>query len=282
MTIDFHTHLLPRRFARERIEVAARDATFDTLFRDAKAKLRTTEQLIAAMDEAEVDMSVAVGYGWCDPEIARESNDYLLEAAARHPKRIVPFCSVHPGWGDGALLEVSRCADAGARGIGELHPTSQQIDLAALDARIEGLMALALERRLPVMVHGSEPVGHAYAGKGDTTPGVLLAFIERFPRNDIVCAHWGGGLPFYALMPEVRAALANVYFDTAASPLLYAPRVFNTVAETLGANHILFASDYPLLPQLRVISQARSALPAYLVHAVLHGNAARLLGIGDR
>ena len=37
----------------------------------------------------------------------------------------------------------------------------------------------------------------------------------------IIAAHWGGGLPFYALMPEVRDALQNVWFDTAAGHLLY-------------------------------------------------------------
>ena len=117
----------------------------------------TADELVAAMDEDGVDVSVALGYGWCDPDVARESNDYLLASAERFPGRIVPFCSVHPRWGRAALAEVERCVEAGAAGIGELHPTSQRIALGR-DRALAKLMALAAERGLPVVVHGSEPV----------------------------------------------------------------------------------------------------------------------------
>ena len=221
---------------------------------------------------------MALGYGWCDRGVARESNDYLLDAARRFPGRIVPFCSVHPGWGDDALAEAERCLKAGARGIGELHPASQGIDLATMPG-LEPLMALARQHAVPVLVHGSEPVGHLYPGKGDTTPERLLHFVSRFPDVTVVCAHWGGGLPFYALMPEVAAALANTYFDSAASPFLYSPGVFPVVARAAGAGRVLFGSDYPLLRAGRVMKQACDTLDEETAHAVLHANAARLLGL---
>ena len=34
------------------------------------------------MDEAGVDVAVAVGIGWTDPGVAREANDYLVESTA--------------------------------------------------------------------------------------------------------------------------------------------------------------------------------------------------------
>ena len=278
MIVDFHTHILPPSFRERRAALAERDATFAALFADDRARMATADELVAAMDEDGVDVSVALGYGWCDPDVARESNDYLLESAARFPGRIVPFCAVHPAWGRTALDEVERCVEGGAAGIGELHPTSQRIALAR-DRGLAKLMALAIERRLPVVVHGSEPVGHAYAGKGTTHPDTLLAFIQRFPQADIVCAHWGGGLPFYALMPEVRAALASTYFDSAASPFLYEPGVFATVAATAGTDRMLFGSDFPLLRAKRVADQARQGLDREAASAVLGGNAARLLGL---
>ena len=71
----------------------------------------------------------------------------------------------------------------------------------------------ALRLGLPVVIHSSEPVGHSYPGKGNTPPDKLLAFINNFPNNKIICAHWGGGLPFYDLMPEVNENLKNVYVD---------------------------------------------------------------------
>lgn len=277
MIIDFHTHILPPSFKRRRAEIAARDATFRALFANPKAKIATAAQLIRAMDEDGVDWAVVVGYGWCDRDIAREANDYLLDSAERHPKRIIPFCSVNPDWGDEALREVENCLDAGARGIGELHPTTQQFRLKG--KKLRDLMRLAARRDVPVLVHGSEPVGHDYAGKGDTDPATLLGLAEAFPKNRLIFAHWGGGLPFYALMPEVRKALANTYFDTAASPFLYQQSVFRTVANAAGMERVLFGSDYPLLRPKRVAEQAMSGLTSKQAAEVLGGNAKTLLGL---
>ena len=123
-------------------------------------------------------------------------------------------------------------------------------------------------------------MGHLYPGKGNKRPETLLAFAKNFPGAPIVMAHWGGGLPFYALMPEVREALADVYFDTAATPFLYDARVFETVAGLVGAERILFGSDFPLLPQERVLNQLEgAALSAEEKAAIGGGNAARLFGL---
>ena len=279
MIVDFHTHLLPASFNERRSGIAARDATFATLFANG-GKIVSAADLIASMDEDGVDFSVVLGFGWCDRETAREANDCLLDAAARYPGRIAAFCSVHSGWGDDALRELERCVDAGAVGIGELHPALQGIDLAT-DQSFEPLARFAAERGLLVNVHGSEPVGHVYPGKGPTTPERLLAIAERYPDVRWVFPHWGGGLPFYALMPEVRAALANTWFDSAVSPFLYDAEVFDVAVRAAGADHVLFGSDYPLLPASRVGEQARSTLDPATARAVLGGNAARLLGLAD-
>ena len=100
---------------------------------------------------------------------------------------------------------------------------------------------------------------HQYPGKGLTTPDKLYRFIENFQSNVIICAHWGGGLPFYALMPEVPQVLENVYFDTAASPFLYRSDVFAAVAGLVGAGKILFATDYPLIRARRLLGQVEEA-----------------------
>jgi len=123
-------------------------------------------------------------------------------------------------------------------------------------------------------------VGHIYPGKGAVTPEMLYPFIADYPDLTIVCAHWGGGLPFYTLMPEVRKAMEKVYFDTAASPLLYSPQIYEQVARLVGSEKIVFGSDYPLLEQERLISEVS---PLYLAEEaksqILSGNAQRLLGI---
>ena len=281
MLIDFHTHILPPAFRRQRDRLLERDATFRALFSGPRAIIATAEDLIATLDEAGLDAAVALGYGWTDAAVARESNDYLLQSAAGYPGRIIPFCCVNPAWGEAALREVERCAGLGARGIGELHPDTQGFMLA--DVSVMGpLMELARAHRLVVLTHASEPVGHVYPGKGSATPGVLLPFIQQHAGTPIVCAHWGGGLPFYALMPEVRQALSAAYVDTAVSPFLYDQAVFSLAPKLIGADHVLFGSDFPLLKPSRVLAQARAAgLSDADLQAILGGNAQRLLGIVD-
>ena len=39
--------------------------------------------------------------------------------------------------------------------------------------------------------------------------------LERLPIGYLVAAHWGGGLPFYTLMPEIQRITAQVWYDTA-------------------------------------------------------------------
>ena len=280
MIIDSHVHVYPLSFRERREELARRDATFRALYADPRAVLATADDLLTAMDEASVDVAVAVGIGWTDPDVAREANDYLVESTARSGGRLCAFGSVNPAWGDDALAEVERCTAAGLIGIGELHPDTQgyRID----DASVMGpLMALAKRLGMPVLTHASEPVGHSYPGKGTVTPDRLLRFIESFPGQPVIAAHWGGGLPFYALMPEVKAALADVYFDTAASPFLYTPEVFPSATRIVGPERVLFGTDFPLIKHPRLLAQVReSGLSAEEQALITGGNAAKLLGLG--
>ena len=107
---------------------------------------------------------------------------------------------------------------------------------------------------------------------------MLEALIRAYPDNTFVFAHFGGGMPFYALMPEVAASLTNVYFDSAAFTHLYRPEVFQTAVTACGVERILFASDYPLVSQTRALRRMRKGgLSKSDEAAVLGGNAARLL-----
>ncbi len=258
MIVDSCTHILPESFPARRKTLSRYDTTFRSLFVDPKAKFSTVEGLIESMDSAGVDVSVCAGFGWTDPEIATESNNYNISAAQQYPDRLVAFCSVNPLWGEAAVQEVERCHEAGALGIGELHPNTQGIldaDLAALAPVFDK----AKELEMPILLHASEPVGHGYPGKGTVTPDLLMVLVNAFPNNKLIFSHFGGGLPFYGLMNEVNAALKNVYFDSAAFPFLYRPEVFEVSARAVGAEKILFASDYPLVSQKRAINEFREA-----------------------
>jgi predicted TIM-barrel fold metal-dependent hydrolase len=278
--VDAHTHIFPPSFAARRSELASRDRTFAELYHDPKARLATAEELVAALDTAGFDAAIAAGIGWTDLDTAREANDYALESAAKHPGRISPFCSVNPAWGDAALREVERCAKAGARGVGELHPDTQGFRLDDI-ALLTPFAQEVEKRRMVLLTHVSEPVGHMYPGKGRTAPEQALAFVQAFPQLRIIMAHWGGGLPFYALMPEVANALKNVWFDSAASPYLYQPRVLRVMAELVGSDKMLFGTDFPLVSHRRAVRDLdASGLPEEARAKVLGGNAAGLFGLG--
>lgn len=282
MIIDSHCHILPEDFANRHDELSARDATYAALFPEPGARFANAEKLLRAMDADGVDKAVAMGFGWTDPALAAEVNDYLMRVASAWPDRLTAFASVNPAWGNTAVREASRCLDSGAVGIGELHADSQEFDIAAPDEMAD-LMALLQSRDAPIVIHASEPVGHAYPGKGTSTPEKLLQFAANFPNNRIVFAHLGGGLPFYAAMPEVADALKNVWYDTAALPYLYRPTAIAAVAGTAGADRLLFGTDYPLLSHDRVMKYIRSAsLPDPDTDAIMGGNALSALNIGSQ
>ncbi len=275
--IDFHTHIVSPWVIEHRDELSHADACFGTLYSDPRARLVTADDLVRSMDEAEVSASVALNVGWSTHELCVRTNDYLLEAGARWPGRIVPFCMVQPIAQDAAVIELQRCARAGARGIGELRPDTQGYSLRDTELLVP-LADAAAAHKMIMLTHVSEPVGHQYPGKGTITPEQPYAFAQAFPRVVMVCAHWGGGLPFFALMPEVGKALSNVYYDSAATQYLYRKDVFRTVADLAGVEHVLFGSDYPLIGQRRALDHVRSTeMDASLLSAILGGNAARLL-----
>ncbi len=279
MIIDFHTHVFPPQIKKKRSQYIGRDPCFAILYSNPDAKLATADELIASMDKAGVDISVILNIGWTTHELCVETNDYIIDSVARYPKRLVGFCAVQPQSTQAAIAEIERCAKAGIKGVGEMRPDMQLLDLA--DEMVTAPFAEALsQHHLILLTHASEPVGHDYQGKGGITPDILYPFITSYPELTIVCAHWGGGLPFYSLMPEVKKAMKNVYFDTAASPLLYTPEVYNQVIQLVGADKILFGSDYPLLPQRRLLEEIDALeLPQETKDLMLSANALRLLGI---
>jgi len=279
MIIDFHTHVFPPRVKQKRSQYIDRDPCFALLYAKKEAKIATTEELIESMDRAGIDISVIVNLGWITHELCVETNDYILESIARYPKRLIGFCTVQPQSLNAAIAEIERCARGGARGIGEMRPDMQLLDLGD-DPIITPFMTAIKQHRLIFLTHTSEPAGHDYPGKGIVTPDILYPFITTHPDITIVCAHWGGGLPFYALMPEVQKALQNVYFDTAASPFLYQPQIYTLVSQLVGADKILFGSDYPLLPQTRLLQEINSAALTEEEKRLITGeNARKLLGI---
>jgi hypothetical protein len=274
--VDFHTHIFPPEVIRQRERYLEKDAWFGCLYADPKSRMATAEDLVVSMDRAGIRMSVTFGFAWADPDLDRMANDYVAAALKRYPDRLIGYAVVNPRSGTTALREAERCVSEGCRGIGELMPDGQGYALDDLET-LKSLAGLLAENDLPLLTHTNEPVGHEYHGKGRTTPEVVYRFASAFPKTRLICAHWGGGLPFYELMPEVRHTLANVYYDTAASLFLYDKHVF-ALAGQVCIDKILFATDYPLIAQERFLKHIGAAgLDPGSLEKLLGGNAERVL-----
>ena len=279
MIIDSHTHIFPPEFRQDRSVCFDGEEAFYRLYSDPRACMIGARELITAMDQEGVDRAVVFGFPWHSAERFRRQNDYILEAVAAHPDRLIGmacFDAHHPG----APEEAHRCLAAGLAGVGELAFYEKGITAAGLD-RLAPVMALCQEKNAPVLIHTNEPVGHAYPGKSPNTLSQIYTLVRRFPENRLILAHWGGGLFFYALLKkEVREALRNVYFDTAASPFLYEASIWETAARIVGAEKILLGTDYPLLKPTRYVKEIdASALSAADRQRVKGGNAATLFGL---
>jgi predicted TIM-barrel fold metal-dependent hydrolase len=210
------------------------------------------------MDECGVDKSIVFGFPWLNPVLFKMHNDCIIEAALRHPDRFIGFGCFDPASSE-AATEAERCLDAGLAGIGELAFYQSGIDDEVI-ARLTPVMDICRERGKPVLIHTNEPVGHLYPGKTPNTLAQIYSLVRRYPENTLVLAHWGGGLFFYNLLKkEVKDSLKNVYFDTAASPFLYEPGIYRIAVQAVGAEKILFGSDYPLLAQSRYFKEMDAA-----------------------
>jgi predicted TIM-barrel fold metal-dependent hydrolase len=275
--IDVHTHIFPPEIIARREAIATREGWFGRQYATPTARMSTAEQLLTAMDESGVARVVTFGFAFVDAGLCRLCNEYVMEAAARCPCRLLPFVVANPARPAEAERELAGRLAAGARGVGELMPDGQGFQLTEF-ARLDPLMALARAYGVPVLTHIDELVGHSYPGKGTQGPYAAYQMALRYPENVLILAHWGGGLPFYELMPEVRAALRNVYYDTAASHYLYEEAVFRHVM-AWAPDKVLLGSDYPLFTFRRFLRRLeRAGLDEEARARVLGGNAARLLG----
>jgi len=278
MIVDAHTHIFPPKVIHNLEFYLGADAWFGYLYSRPRAKLSTAEELISSMDEAGIDRAAICGFCWNDISLCQMGNDYIIQVVEAHPGRFVGLGNVQPKAGPAAVREVERCAAAGLKGIGELMPSGQNFDLADRDT-MAPLAEAAQALNLPVLVHSSEPIGHLYAGKGTVRPEVIYQFAQNFPEVRLVSGHWGGGLFFYELMPEVAQALANVYYDTAASAYLYDDAILS-IAMRIVPSKVMFATDYPLVNQAQFLKRVREAglSPAEL-ERVLGGTARAVYGV---
>ncbi|MBI4624421.1 MAG: amidohydrolase [Verrucomicrobia bacterium] len=285
--IDAHVHLYPPEVDRDPGAWAAAQGERHWAVlctrrrRDGRPvqTLPTMEQLLRAMDAAGVDRAMLLGWYWEKPETCAWQNRFYAAAVRAHPDRLAAFATLHPAGGREATLEeVRRAHGEGLAGLGELSPQAQ--GYAVDDPVFREALGLAGELQLPVNLHVTDPDSRPFPGRIETPAEDFLRLARSFPATTFILAHWGGLLP---LRDASALQLGNVFYDTAASPLLYDAGVWKRFLAVVPAERVLFGSDFPLnlypmldeLPAMgRFVEEARAV---GMGSGVMGENAARLL-----
>ncbi len=216
-------------------------------------------------------------------ECVRAYNDWMTDWCSADPARLLAVTAT-PFWDvDATVAEVQRCAEAGHRGVlftGE----PQRFDLPFLgDPHWDPLWAAAQEARLPISFHiGSGDVasgfspgrirahgaGAAYVSTSVSlflTNGVQIAdlltsgVLSRFPELRFVSVESGiGFLPFILEASDYAYGESSMPTDRPDDPIpseLFKRQVYGCyffeelglgrVVEAIGADNILFETDYP-------------------------------------
>ena len=277
--IDAHTQIFHPNVAEDRFRYFPQDDAFHEMYQAPDAQIIVTEQLVNAMDRAGIARSIACGFGWGVNSLCREGNDAIIDAVQSYPSRLTGFGTVAPRHSlTEAVAEIDRLASFGVRGLGELRPDTQGLlemqpdDLAVFADRVRG-------HGMGLLMHASEPVGRLYPGKGTATPERLYRLIEHLSGIPTILAHAGGGLPFYASLRGSEDVLQDVYVDTSAMPYLYDPATVRALISSIGLERVLFATDYPLMRQERVMQYLdKAGLTSDEMERILQHNAQEFLG----
>lgn len=194
-------------------------------------------------------------------------NDVALQAATDSGDVLTAFCRVDPR--ADAVAEATRCLDAGARGI-KLHPRAERFTLS--EPAVEDLVALAHERRVPVLVH---------AGRGIPALGRdAVALAAAYPDARLILAH--AAISDLSWLWQVLPAHPNVFVDTA----WWNPADLMALFALVAPGQIVWASDSPYgLPLTSAVMHVRLGLEAGLgaaaVRSVAGEQMARLLAGED-
>lgn len=208
-------------------------------------------------------------------------NRWTCQVSRQHPE-LVPFIGLDPTvmTGEEMLAELEECLALGARGI-KLHPAAQRFYPA--DERLAPVYERAQELGLPITFHcgpfalGPDEGGYAH-------PRHFAPLLQRFPRLRAVLGHAGlaayrDALALAREFPQAMFDCCGLINGTEPSPLLSDDEAAAFLRE-IGIGRVMFGSDYPWFdPERDVARIARLPLSDEEKRAVLHDNAARLLGV---
>jgi len=151
------------------------------------------DTLLAAYDKLGVDKGCLLPLS--GPEYALPcTNEDMLEIAAMHPDRFIPFCNLHPYAVSNTVnapLEkiLEQYRDAGCRGVGEVT-----FNLPFCDPYMQNLFRAIQKTGMPCTIHLTNRKGAFYGIIDDPGLPGLEETLASFPRLKIL----GHSAPFWA------------------------------------------------------------------------------------
>ncbi len=249
--IDCHTHCFPPKMAtnpRSWAETHQEYHWANLVAPKERTSIQgwaTPEETLAAMDEAGIEKVVILGWYWENEATCRWHNEVIAQWQTSYADRLIGFAAIYPNESSSNVIrQLQYAQELGFRGVGELHPGVQNFDAHSL-----GWLTIAdwcVTHDWPVNFHVTEAAGQSHPDSRPTPLNDFIIMAESHPSLKLILAHWGGGLAFYEHNPQLRKALRNVYYDTAASPLLYEASIFRNIIDIVGKEKVLFGSDYPI------------------------------------
>ncbi len=255
---DIHVHIYPDKIAKK-----ASKSIGDFYGGLAIRGDGSLADCIRRMDEGGVARFAAHSVA-LTPHNVESINSFILSARDQYPDRIVPFAAIHPDMED-VQAAVDGIVARGFRGV-KVHPDIQRFEL---DGDRAAPMMEALAGRLPLLIHAGD---YRYDFDG---PRRILRLHERFPKLQLICAHFGGWsewdeamelLPRHGLMIDTSSSL----YSFPAERAVEAVRRF-------GVENVLYGTDYPMwTPKDELERFMRLKLSDREREDILWNNAARL------
>jgi predicted TIM-barrel fold metal-dependent hydrolase len=215
-------------------------------------------------------------------ESADALNAALAALVAQHPNRLVGVGTVDVGRGvppTTASRQVAACADQGFAGAC-VQPAFFGLDID--DRTLYPLYSRAEEAGLFVAIHTGITYSRLHPLRHER-PEMLDQVACDFPDLRIMACH--AGWPWIAEMCAVARRHPTVYLEFGAIAPKYVARpgtgwepLFGMMRNVLR-DQVLYGSDWPVMAPQRALAEWREAgLDDRTLRALLHENAARLLG----
>ena len=268
--IDVHTHLHPPRLFAAIRRWFAEHSDWDLGDRPT-----APADVAAALRAAGVERFVFFSYAH-KTGMAREVNAWLANTARDLGGAGVPLATVHPGDSD-VVGDLRAALDDGCRGL-KLHEDVQRVH--ADDPRLTPVYDELAARGAFLLVHAGSIPWEYVAGDGLAR---VMRVLERHPDLNVVVAHYGAPdseAYFAAMDAHPRLHLDTTMVFARDSPVRGDVGAFGAAPIVAHPDRVLYGTDFPNIPyeygrESRGIEAL--GLPAGVMQAVMHGNAARLL-----